>query len=198
MTEETRYASKGKRKYMRSYIRFILQVGREEGNSPIYLAYFCRSLLESLLDPLIIFMEPNPSSNPHNFILFWKWRKVVSGSRWFLLTSCTEGKMLLGTALGISFDEKVFLLIVACNLFHKAAFINFMFLKHCRKNLWGLKYKTSLVITLDIHFLEKAFLLITRCNLSRKPGIMSFNVPTNLFWIFAQIWVWNSIKQQKH
>ena len=150
-------------------------------------------------------MEPNPSSNPHNFILFWKWRKVVSGPRWFLLTSCTEGKMLLGTVLqcynatlDISFDEKVFLLIVACNLFHKAAFINFMFLKHCRKNLWGLKYKTSFVITLDIHFLEKAFLLITRRNLSRKPGIMSFNVPTNLFWIFAQIWVWNSIKQQEH
>ena len=184
MTEETRYVSKGKQKYMRSCIRFILQVGREEGNSPIYLTYFCWSLLKSLLDPLIIFMEPNPSSNPHNFIPFWKWKKVVSGPRWFLLTSCTEGKMLLGTTLDISFDEKVFLLIAACNLFHKAAFINFIFLKHCRKSLWGLKYKTSLVITLDIHFLEKAFLLITICNLSRKPGIMSFNVPTNLFWIF--------------
>ena len=89
--------------------------------------------------------------------------------------------MLLGTTLDISFDEKMFLLIVACNLFYKAAFMNFMFPKHCCINFLGLKCKTSLVITLDIHFLGKAFLLITGCDLSRKPGIMSFNVPKNLF-----------------
>ena len=89
--------------------------------------------------------------------------------------------MLLATTLDISFDERVFLLIVVCNLFHKAAFTNFMFPKHCRINLLGLKSKTSLVITLDIHFPGKAFLLITRCGLSRKPGIVSFNVPTILF-----------------
>ena len=77
---------------------------------------------------------------------------------------CTEGKMLLETTLDISFDEKVFLLIVACNLFHKAAFINFVFLKHCRINLLGLKCKTPLVITLDIYFLGKALLLINTCD----------------------------------
>ena len=76
--------------------------------------------------------------------------------------------MLLGTTLDISFDEKIFLLIVVRNLFHKAAFMNIAFLKHCRINLLGLKYKTPLVITLDIHFLEKAFLLITACDLSRN------------------------------
>ena len=43
-----------------------------------------------------------------------------------------------------------------------------VFLKHCRINLLGLKYKTPLVITLDIHFLEKAFLSITACDLSRN------------------------------
>ena len=65
--------------------------------------------------------------------------------------------MLLRTTLDISFDEKVFLLIVACNLFHKAAFMNFVFLKHCRINLLGSKCKTSLVITLDIISSEKYF-----------------------------------------
>ena len=86
-----------------------------------------------------------------------------------------------------------FLLIVVCNLFHKVAFMNFMFPKHCRINLLGLKCKMLLLITLDIHFPGKAFLLITGCDLSCKPRIMSFNVPTNLSWHFAQIWVWNSI-----
>ena len=61
--------------------------------------------------------------------------------------------MLLGTTLHISFDEKIFLLIVARNLFHKAAFMNIVFLKHCRINLLGLKHKTPLVVTLDIYFL---------------------------------------------
>ena len=118
----------------------------------------------------------------------------VGGSRAiFLLTSCTEGKMLLGITLGISYDGKVFLLIVECNLFHKAAFLNFLFQKHCRITLLELKYETTLVITLDIHFRGKASLLITGCDLSRKPVIVSFNVPVNLSWNFAQIWVWNSI-----
>ena len=89
--------------------------------------------------------------------------------------------MLLGTTLDISYDEKVFLLIVAYNLFHKPTFMKFVFPKHYRINLLGLKCKTSLVITLDFHFLGKAFLLITGCDLSRKPGIMSFNVSMNLF-----------------
>ena len=116
----------------------------------------------------------------------------VGGSRAIsVLTSCMEGKILLATTLDISFDEKVFLLVIVCNLFHKGVFMNFMFPKHCRINLLRLKCKTSLVITLDIHFLGKAFLLITGCDLSRKPGIMIFNVPTNLFLNFAQIWVWN-------
>ena len=88
--------------------------------------------------------------------------------------------MLLGTTLDISYDEKVFLLIVACNLFHKAAFMNFMLPKHCHINLLELKCETTLVIALDIHFLRKAFLLITGCDLSRKPIIMGFNVPMNL------------------
>ena len=88
--------------------------------------------------------------------------------------------MLLGTTLDNSYDEKAFLLIVACNLFHKAAFMNFMLPKHCHINLLELKYETTLVITLDIHFLGKAFLLITGCDLSHKPVIMSFNVPMNL------------------
>ena len=101
--------------------------------------------------------------------------------------------MLLGTTLDISYDEKVFVLIVACNLFHKAAFINFMFPKHCRINLLKLKCETTLVITLNIHFLGKVFLLITGCDLSRKPVIIGFNVPMNLSWNFAQTWVWNSI-----
>ena len=105
----------------------------------------------------------------------------VGGSRAiFLLTSCTEGKMLLGITLGISYDGKVFLLIVECNLFHKAAFLNFLFQKHCRITLLELKYETTLVITLDIHFRGKASLLITGCDLSRKPVIVSFNVPVNL------------------
>ena len=47
--------------------------------------------------------------------------KVDDSKAIFLLTSYTEGKMLPGTALDISYDENVFLLIVACNLFHKAA-----------------------------------------------------------------------------
>ena len=84
------------------------------------------------------------------------------------MTSCTEGKMLLGTTFDISFEEEVFLLIVACNLFHKVAFMNFVFLKHCLINLLRRKYKTPLVITLDIHFLGKAFLLIAACDLSRN------------------------------
>ena len=88
--------------------------------------------------------------------------------------------MLLGAILDISYDEKVFLLTVACSLFHKAAFMNFMFLKHCRINLLEVKFETTLVITLNIHFLGKAFLLITGCDLSRKPVIMGFNVPMNL------------------
>ena len=74
--------------------------------------------------------------------------KVGGSSAISPLTSCMEGIMLLGTTLDISFDEKVFLLIVACNLFHKAAFMNLMFSKHCRINMLGLKCKTSLVITL--------------------------------------------------
>ena len=117
----------------------------------------------------------------------------VGGSRAISLLTCTEGKMLLGETLDISFDEIVFLLIVACNLFHKVAFIKFMFPKHCRINLLGLKWQMSLVITLDIHFLGKAFLLITGCDMSREPVSMSFNFPTNLLWNFTQIWVWNSI-----
>ena len=68
-----------------------------------------------------------------------------------------------------------------------------MFPKHFRLNLLGLKCETLLGITLDIHFLGKALSLITGCDLSYKPGITGFNVPTNLFWNFAQIWVWNSI-----
>ena len=88
--------------------------------------------------------------------------------------------MLLGTTLDISYDEKPFLMIVACNLFHKAAFMNFMFLKHCRINLLELNCEKTFVITLDIHFLGKAFILITGCDLSRKPVIMGFNVPVNL------------------
>ena len=118
----------------------------------------------------------------------------VRGSRAIsLLTSWMEGKMLLGRTLDISFDEKVFLVIVAYILFHKVAFMIFMFPKHCRINFLGLMCKTSLVITFDTHFLRKAFLLITGCDLSRKSGIMSFNVPTNFFWNFALIGVWNSI-----
>ena len=97
------------------------------------------------------------------------------------MTAWTEGKMLLGKTLDISFDEKLFQLIVACNLFHKAVFMTFMFPKHCHRNLLGLKCKKSFVITSDAHFLGKPFLLITGCDLARKPGIMSFNVPTNLF-----------------
>ena len=61
-----------------------------------------------------------------------------------LLNSCTEGKMLLETTLDISFDEKLFLLIVACILFHKAASMNFMFPKDCCINLLDLSAKRRL------------------------------------------------------
>ena len=112
-------------------------------------------------------------------ILFYLKVKVGSPRDISLLTSCPEGKMLLGTTLDISFDKIIFLLIVA--LFHKTAFMNFMFPKQCRINLLGLKRETLIVITLDIHFLGKVFFLITGCELSHKPGIMNLNVPTKLF-----------------
>ena len=85
----------------------------------------------------------------------------VRGSRAIsLLTSWMEGKMQRGRTLDISFDEKVFLLIVLYILFHKEAFMSFMFPKHCRINFLELMWKTSSVITLDTYFLRKAFLLI--------------------------------------
>ena len=112
-------------------------------------------------------------------ISFYLKVKVGSPKDISLLTSCPEGKMLLGTTLDISFGEILFLLIVA--LFHKAAFMNFMFPKQCRTNLLGFKCETLIVITLNIHFLGKVFLLITGCEFSHKPGIMSFNVPAKLF-----------------
>ena len=71
--------------------------------------------------------------------------------------------------------------MVVCNLFHKAAFMNFIFPKHCHMTLLAPKCKMSFVITRDIHFLEKIFLFIATYYLSHKPGIMGFNVPTNLF-----------------
>ena len=79
------------------------------------------------------------------------------------------------------FEEKVFLLMVVCNLFYKAAFMNFIFPKHYHMTLLAPKCKTSFVITRDIYFLEKIFLFIATYYLSHKPGIMGFNVPTNLF-----------------
>ena len=82
--------------------------------------------------------------------------------------------------------------MVVCNLFHKVAFMNFIFPKHCHITLSAPKCKTSFVITQDIYFVEETFLFITTYYLSHKPGIMGFNVPTNLFWNFAQVWVQNA------
>ena len=53
--------------------------------------------------------------------------------------------------------ERCFYLLL-CNLFHKAAFMNFMFPEHCHITLLGPKCKTSLVITLNIQYLGKTFL----------------------------------------
>ena len=49
------------------------------------------------------------------------------------------------------------LYLLLCNLFHKAAFMNFMFPKQCGITLLGPKCKTSLVITLNIQLLGKTF-----------------------------------------
>ena len=84
------------------------------------------------------------------------------------------------------------LYLLLCNLFHKVAVMNFMFPKHCHITLLWHKCKTSLLITLDIYFLGKTLLLITARDLPHKPGIMSLNVPTNLFWNSAQIWIRNA------
>ena len=105
------------------------------------------------------------------------------------LNFCTKWKMVLGTTLDIFIYW-----CLCCNLFPKAAFMNFMFPEHCRITLLAPKCKTSFVITLNIHFLEKIFLLITTYYLSHKAGIIGFNVPTNLFWNFAKIWGWNTSK----
>ena len=165
----------------------------EFGLGQIYLSFLClkqgnlRKLIKTSCKQFLI----------HRLIFSTGWHRLENYDTRTInraisqLTSSMEGKMLLGPTLDVSFDEKVFLLIVTCNLSHKAAFMNFMFPKHCPINLLGLKFKMSLVITLDIHFLWKAFLLITRYDLSCKHGIMSFNVPTNLFWNFAQICAWN-------
>ena len=87
--------------------------------------------------------------------------------------------------------ERCFCLLL-CNLFHKAAFMNFMFPEHCHITLLGPKCKTSLVITLNIQYLGKTFLLITACDLCLKCSITNCNVSTNLFWNFVQVRVRNA------
>ena len=108
--------------------------------------------------------------------------KVGSSRTISLLISCTEWKMLLGTTLDISFNRKLFLLIDVCKLFHKVAFMHFMFPKHCQMTLLGLNYKTLLVKRMFINWMS--FVVQTLC--------LEFQCSHKPVGNFAHIWVWNT------
>lgn len=108
--------------------------------------------------------------------------KVGSYKTIYLLISCTEWKMLLGTTLDISFDRKLILLIDVCKLFHKVAFMHFMFPKHCQMTLLGLNCKTLLVKRIFINWMSFVVqTLYLEFQYSHKP-----------VGNFAHFWVWNT------
>ena len=119
---------------------------------------------------------------PQNFVFLFYFE---SKGRIFLAHLATDFLREMKNATWDNFRyfiliERCFYLLL-CNLFNKAAFMNFVFPENCHITLLGPKCKTSLVITLNIQYLGKTFLLITDSDLCLEGSITNFNVSTNLF-----------------
>ena len=117
---------------------------------------YCTTTWQIGFNIFIFVLDSTHSTKPHLFLFCFE-----SKGRIFQINLSTDflrgmKNVTLDNFRYFFFMERCFYLLL-CNLFHKAAFMNFMFPKRCPITLLGPKCKTSLVITLNIQFLERCF-----------------------------------------